>query len=473
MKLEKQIIKCGWGKEDITPAKKTLLRGQFYQRVSTHINDPLYATALAIQPTQGKVMFWISFDLLCCPKEIKNLLVLEIKKHILDFSEDRLICSCIHSHTGPYLSSFRFKKDSNDDSAIKMIIPEDCIVPESYVKNTLVPKATNACITAYNNLKPASFSSVLGHVVIGHCRRIKMRDGSSIMYGRSDDYNFDRLEGPSDSGVEMLYVFDTAKELQGLIINIHCPAQVLESKSYISADFIGAFRKQLTEKIGREIYVLSLIGAAGNISPRDLVRRRRGEASMYELEGAYEIGRRLVNCFEYNYDYAKNNIERDIEFGYIYKDVPLFIRTVTKTEMTLAKTQYEELVGKYKGILSDISGIDFNTLLFAKSIINRWNLQAKTTFYNAPVHAIRLSDCAFITNPFELYIEYGMRMRARSRATHTFTVQLTDDEAGYLPTPEAVLAKSYSTEIGSCLVSCEGGEMLTETSISMINSLFD
>ena len=86
---------------------------------------------------------------------------------------------------------------------------------------------------------------------------------------------------------------------------------------------------------------------------------------------------------------------------------------------------------------------------------------------------MRIGDSAFITNPFELYIEYGMRMRARSKAIHTFIAQLTDDGAGYLPTPEAVLAKSYSTGVGSCLVSCEGGEMLTETSIRMINSLFD
>ncbi len=471
--MKKQIIKCGWGKTDITPTQKTPLRGQFYQRIPTHTNDPLYATALAIQPEDGELLLWVSLDLVSFSKDVKKLLADEISKHIPGFTEDKLICSCIHNHTGPYLSSRRFRKNSGDDGTIKINIPDDCITPEEYVNSTFIPNATNACIKAYNNLSPAGFSSVLGHAVIGHCRRIKMRDGSSVMYGNSDDYNFDCLEGPSDNGVEMVYIYDPEDKLTGLILNVNCPAQVVEGKCFYSADFIGSFRRKLTEKLGHEIYVLSLIGAAGNISPRDLVRRGRGEPNMHELEGAEEIGRRLLCCFEYNLEKAKAGIVRELEFGHIYKDVPLFIRTVTNDELVKAKAEFNEIYNKYNGDISDLPGKDSAALFFAKGIINRAELQSRTTFYDAPVHAMRLGDSAFITNPFELYIEYGMRMRARSKAIHTITAQLTDDGAGYLPTPEAVIAKSYSTGVGSCLVSCEGAEILTETSIRMINSLFE
>jgi len=471
--MKKQTIKCGWGKADITPAGKTPLRGQFYERIPTHTNDPLYATALAIKPDDGELVIWLSLDLVSFSKSVKTMLANKLLKHIPGFSGDRLVCSCIHNHTGPYLSSRRFRENSGDDGVMKINIPEGCITPEEYVENTFIPNAVKACIQAYNNLAPTGFSPILGHATIGHCRRIKLRDGSAIMYGNTDDYNFDCLEGPSDSGVEMMYMYDEQDELKGLILNVNCPAQVVEHKSFYSADFIGSFRRQLTEKFGREIYVLSLIGAAGNISPRDLVRRGRGEPNMYELEGAEEIGRRLINCFEYNLEKAKSGIVRELEFGHVYKDVPLFIRTVTNEELDKAKAEFDELYNKYNGDFSNLPGKDSAALFFAKGIINRAELQKKTSFYDAPVHAMRIGDSAFITNPFELYIEYGMRMRARSKAIHTFIAQLTDDGAGYLPTPEAVLAKSYSTGVGSCLVSCEGGEMLTETSIRMINSLFD
>lgn len=318
-----------------------------------------------------------------------------------------------------------------------------------------------------------SEEAVLGHAVVGHCRRIKLRDGSSIMYGNSDDYNFDRLEVPADSGVEMMYLYNNQDELTGLILNVNCPAQVVEDKHFYSADFIGSFRQQLAKKLGREIYVLSLIGTAGNISPRDLVRHGRGEPNMREWEGAEEIGRRLLNCFEYNLEKANSSIVKELEFGHIYKDVPLFIRTVNNDEITKAKVEFDEILKRNNSDIKMLQGKESAALFFAKGILDRAELQNKTSFYDAPVHALRMGESAFITNPFELYIEYGMRMRARSKAIHTFTAQLTDDGAGYLPTPDAILAKGYSTGVGNCLVSCEGGEMLTETSIRMINTLFD
>jgi hypothetical protein len=108
--MKKQSIKCGWGKIDITPTQKTPLNGQFYERIPTHTNDPLYATALAVKPDDGELVVWLSLDLVAFDKDLKSMLFSEISKHITTFSEDRLICSCIHNHTGPYLSSRRYKK---------------------------------------------------------------------------------------------------------------------------------------------------------------------------------------------------------------------------------------------------------------------------------------------------------------------------------------------------------------------------
>ena len=48
------------------------------------------------------------------------------------------------------------------------------------------------------------------------------------MYGNTDDYGFDCLEGCNDNGVELLYVFDDHDQLNGAVVNFHCPAQVLE-----------------------------------------------------------------------------------------------------------------------------------------------------------------------------------------------------------------------------------------------------
>ena len=56
----------------------------------------------------------------------------------------------------------------------------------------------------------------------------------------------------------------------------------------------------------------------------------------------------------------------------------------------------------------------------------------------AELHILRLGDVAIATNPFELYVEYGARIEARSRASLTMLVQLSSGDSGYLPTERAV-----------------------------------
>jgi hypothetical protein len=468
--MEKLTLNCGWGQKEITPQRKTMLRGQFYTRIAEKAHDPLYATAKAICPENGEPVFWVSLDLVAIDRVTTEIIADEIQKKIPGFTRDRLICSCIHNHTGPFLRSDSSVREWGE--SFRIVTPGDCIVPEEYAKDFFAPRVAEACFDAYNNLKPSGFSSVLGHAVIGHCRRIKYRDGSSVMYGNTDDYNFDSYEGPTDNGIEMLYIYDENDILSGLVINVNCPAQVVEHKSEYSADFIGAFRQLLWKKLGYKLPVLALIGTAGNISPRDLVRRNRGEPSMNDYEGAEEIGRRLLNCFEYNLDKAGSNIEKKLEFGHEFKILPLPIRTVSLKESAEAENEYNKFLNKYNGDPSKFSQEDkYNSSWFA-GIVNRGKLQKQCTLYDAPLHSLRIGNSAFVTNPFELYIEYGLRMRARAKAIHTFTVQLTDDSAGYLPTPFAVSAKSYSAMVSNCLVSCEGAELLTETLIRMVNALY-
>ena len=59
------MLKIGWATKDMTPERPVLLDGQFQARISTHVNDPLTVTALAIEggngPTDQAIM--ISCDL--------------------------------------------------------------------------------------------------------------------------------------------------------------------------------------------------------------------------------------------------------------------------------------------------------------------------------------------------------------------------------------------------------------------------
>ena len=90
------------------------------------------------------------------------------------------------------------------------------------------------------------------------------------------------------------------------------------------------------------------------------------------------------------------------------------------------------------------------------------------------VHAIRLGDVAFITNTFELFGDYGVRMQARSPATLTCVVQLAGrgTSGTYLPTARAVEGGGYSAVIESNWVGPAGGRLLVDESVRMLESLW-
>ena len=76
------------------------------------------------------------------------------------------------------------------------------------------------------------------------------------------------------------------------------------------------------------------------------------------------------------------------------------------------------------------------------------------------------------TNPFELYTDYGLRIKARSPATQTVVVQLTSDCVAYLPTERAVAGGGYSARIVDCVVGPEGGKVLVNETVKVLNQMW-
>ena len=77
---------------------------------------------------------------------------------------------------------------------------------------------------------------------------------------------------------------------------------------------------------------------------------------------------------------------------------------------------------------------------------------------------------AIVSNPFELFVEYGHRLKARSKAKQTFIVQLCCDYGGYLPTLKATKGGGYGGLVSE--VGPEGGKMLVDESVKLISEMF-
>jgi hypothetical protein len=105
--------------------------------------------------------------------------------------------------------------------------------------------------------------------------------------------------------------------------------------------------------------------------------------------------------------------------------------------------------------------------------MDRYHAQKEGTAkpYEMELHVIRIGDVAIATNPFELFTDFGLRMKTQSPALQTFVVQLTGPGT-YLATERAVRGGGYSAIIESNEVGPEGGQFLVKETSTVIRSLW-
>jgi hypothetical protein len=92
--------------------------------------------------------------------------------------------------------------------------------------------------------------------------------------------------------------------------------------------------------------------------------------------------------------------------------------------------------------------------------------------YETELHVLRIGDAVVCTNPFELFTEYGIRLKARSPAIQTLVVQLAG-HGWYLPTEAAARGGSYSAVVHGVRVGPEGGQMLVDQTVEAIKALWN
>jgi hypothetical protein len=88
------------------------------------------------------------------------------------------------------------------------------------------------------------------------------------------------------------------------------------------------------------------------------------------------------------------------------------------------------------------------------------------------MHVVRLGAMVFVTNPFELYLDFGHQMKARSAAGQTFIVQLCCGTGGYLPNARAEQLGGYGGLIINGNVGSDGGKKLVDETIAEIGKLW-
>ncbi len=475
-----KTLRFGWAEKDITPEKPVSLRGQFYRRISEYVHSPLSVTVLAIETELDQAVI-CSCDLCGITKDVVEQVRENLQHKIKDLDKSKIIISATHTHTAPEFD-LNPKEGFYDLYVAAQYLPEDK-KPVVWKESTdimssydygifLVKQITDAIEEAWTNRKPGFFSPQFARAVTGHCRRITYTDGSAKMYGRTDVDDFYSLEGRSDSGIELIYIFNNQKNLSGVVVNVACPSQVVEHMNIVSSDYWSAVRCNLKNKFGDNIFILPQCSAAGDQSPRDLVRRFKDidEPSMFDFEGLIEIGKRISDAVIDKFDKAVDKMKNSAEFVHKTINIDFPIRTVTDSEYQKAKEAFNDYVINCKK--ERFESPQMAALHCAAGIMKRYEVQKTYPVYSAEIHIIRLGNIAFATNPFELFLDFGLCIKSRSKADQTFIIQLSSDTGKYLPTEKAEKGGHYSAVVASGYTGHEGGELLVGKTLETIDIIW-
>ena len=492
-------LRIGWAEESIVPDKKVSLAGQFFERISEYVESEISVTAMAVE-SDGEQLILASVDVTTLSGPLLQLAREKFAKLTTEVDPNNLVVIATHTHTSVKMALKQTKLNRNTVGVLEEFLPkgkgyktlvtadETVLTPQEGAE-LVTDKIALAAKKAWDNLKEAKFTNEFGRAAVGMCRRVSYDDGSARMWGDTNTANFVAMEGGSDSGIELLYTFDKENKLTGVVANITCPAQILEQRSFISADYWGRTKALLREKFGEDIYLLGLCGAAGDQCPRDLVRwvepespiddpnvkrpnllKRKADPSMYDVSGCNRVGKRIANEIISVYEEIEElQDEAVFKHKVLQLDLPLRRATIEEHDKAIREIEYYIEKNKEKEAFT----YEDNAYLHVHAgVIKRFRNQQTTEVVTAEVHVIRLGNIAIVTNPFELFLDYGNQMKARSYAEQTFVVQLCCDALGYLPTEKAEKAGHYSAYISSGLVGHEGGDVLTRVTIKEINEMF-
>ena len=456
----------GAASTDITPDLPVAVSGQFRLRIAKTAETPITANVIALESRKNgqtdDLAIMVSCDLLYIPTEVLEVVRDETQKLLPHIDTKKIFLNGTHTHTAPVLIDGKYA------------IPSDGVVQVGQYRSFLAKSVAAAIAKAWRNRSTGSVSWGLSHAVVAYNRRAAYADGSARMYGDTNAPDFRSLEGYEDHDVGALFFWNEAEDLVGIVVNVSCPAQEVESRRTVNADYWHPVRETLKRRYGDAVCVLGWIGASGDQSPHLMYRkaadeRMRGLRKLNRLE---EIARRIARAVDEVYEVVKSDQHTEVPLMHQVETIQLPRRAVLAAEYDEAKQACEQAANQ---MAKDPAAADqvYRRMKWYETTVKRYEggQLNDNPLYDMELHVLRIGDVAVCTNSFELFTDFGIRIKARSKAVQTFVIQLAGPGT-YVPTEKAVRGGHYSAVVHSSLVGPDGGQILVDRTVELINSLW-
>ena len=404
----------GVGREIITPNMGAQMYGYRPPLFANAVEDDLTTTVFYFK--QGTKQALMITSTVCL---IKTELAHEWRKMIEEkFGVPAQCCiiSATHTHCGPNVNGNLGWGD----------------VDREYVDGIFLPKLLEAVKNAMENPVPVTVGTASGDSYIGINRR-ELKQDNSIVLGQN----------PWGAFNPRMTVVSFKNEEGRVIANIvhygcHCTA--CGRSATVTRDWAGIMVDQLEDQTGGITAFFN--GPEGDVGPRLSNGKTTGgynesdNGIYYVHELGHKAAQDAVNIFKKIYDYY------DVEL--LSESTPIAVPVDPLMPLDEAKALYE----KYKEE-TIAAGDTYRT--YALKVIGAYEKGApEVESVQFDQSILALGNLAFVSFPYELFSEIGMRIDGCFKDKRILSLSNTNGSEGYFITEDAICRGGYEARMFKC-----------------------
>lgn len=449
-------LKAGFAERDISPEIGMEEPGGYGKVFHRSFHDPCKVRAAVFDDGKTRVVL-VGLDALIVPRH----LVLSARKAIHEkcgIAPDAIMIGASHSHSSGPLGMVQPGEYDDASPLVKQLAHQKSSCADaSYLKR--VGEEIVAAVCQANESRAAARCG-FGFGIedkVAFNRRLRMQNGLCFSHpgkGNPDALNY---AGPIDPQVGVVGTWNQQGKLIGCIVNYACHATT--NPGGISANWIYYLERTIRGAFGVEVVVVFMQGACGDITQVDNLSQYDNPAP--ERWAQFVGGRVGAEAVK-----VLLSIEPGEDTKVAAKSKLLQIkRRVPKPERV---EQCLELVQK------DPKEVGSTEWTFAKEIVLLDASLKKEPVAEVETQAIQVGPAVFVSNPAELFVEFGLDLKKRSAFPFTFPVELANGCVGYVPTEEALgpHGGGYETRLTSYSnLEPSAGRQMIEAGLALVRQL--
>jgi hypothetical protein len=287
-------------------------------------------------------------------------------------------------------------------------------------------------------------------------RRQRMRNGLSWTHAGKGNPDILGFAGPTDPEVGVIGIWNKQDRLTGCIVNFACHATC--GTGGVSADWICYMERAVRQVFASEVVVVFMQGCCGDVTQVNNLSpyvREFGEPS------ARFVGGRL------GLEAAK--VLMSMQPGNM---APLDARQ-TVLQIPYRVPSVEHVARATAIVEGKVPNATPTQLRFARSLLNHAEHLKERQNEEVEIQAIQVGPAVFLSNPSELFCQFGLDIKKASPFPKTFPVELANGSVGYVPTEDALgpHGGGYETRLGVSRLEVAAGRKMVEAGLALARQM--